>query len=147
MNLTSIRALWQMGHLPPEQLPQVATDLLVAGSDSRALRLLAGLMDPTAAEADPLLNQALSELGVPQLGRDEACKAAARELAKQALSGVLSPYAASSSLGGLCSDCDWPSYLIAFAAALDEWDDFPSARSEIERQILHDCREVLAHTS
>jgi hypothetical protein len=144
MNLTAIRALWQMGHLPSERLPQLATDLLIAGRDSRALRLLAGLISPTAADADPLLNQALSDLGVPQLVREEACGAAARELASQALAGVLRPYAAASSLGGLCSDCGWPGYLIPFAAALDEWDDFPSARGEIEEQILDACRAVVA---
>jgi hypothetical protein len=143
MEPVEIRALWQTGHLHAEQLPELATDLLAGGADSLPLRQLAGLMRPSASEAGPLLDRALCAVGVPQLSRTEACEVAASSIAARVLDGAVDPYTGASSLAGLWSDCQWPSYLLAFVAALDEWDDFPAAHAEIEGQIRNDCRELL----
>lgn len=141
---TTLRALWQTGRLYPEQLPPIATDLLASGADSPALRELAGLERPTRADAGPVVERMLTELGAPRLEPAAACRAAAREIAVRALAGALDPYPAAASLGALWSDCGWPDYLTAFVAVLDEWDDFPAARGEMRAEILRSCREVVA---
>lgn len=146
MNPTTLRALWQTGHLYPEQLPDIATDLLVGGADSPALRELAGLRLPTRADAEPVMARVLSELGVPSLEAIEVCHVAAREIAIRTLEGRIQPYDAAASLAALCSDCGWPEDLTFFVAALDEWDDLPGAREQITRDILKECRRLVATT-
>ena len=146
MNPTTLRALWQTGHLYPEQLPDIASDLLGGGADSPALRELAGLQLPTRADAEPVMTRVLSELCVPTLEASEACQVAAREIAIRTLEGRIQPYDASASLAALCSDCGWPEDLKFFVAALDEWDDLPGAREQITGEILEECRRLVAQT-
>jgi hypothetical protein len=144
MSPTAIRALWQTGHLHAEQLPEIAVELLFAGEDSLPLRQLAGLLHPTSLEAEALLDRALNDLGVPRLGRNEACRSAASAIASRVLTGAVDPYSGARSLAGLWSDCGGPNHLSVFVAAVDEWDDCPSARAEIEGLIRQACGKLVA---
>lgn len=53
-------------------MPGVAADALEAGFDGRALRNLAGLVRPTAWEADPLWQRAQSELQLGPMSKEDA---------------------------------------------------------------------------
>ena len=57
-------ALWRMGKLWPEDVPNVACDALERGLDSPALRYLAGLQRPTSRDIGNALDEACSQLGI-----------------------------------------------------------------------------------
>jgi len=92
--LQDTAALWSIGAVTPQAVVMCACDALVAGLDSRSLRILAGL---TRAEADyHVLDQlpaALAELGLDFFPPDSPSgqEAAARALAALAVSGLLTP--------------------------------------------------------
>jgi hypothetical protein len=66
LNLDQAEALWAVGRLPREGLPEVATAALLAGvEDSPSLRVLAGLAAAELDRAWDLFAQALQELGRP----------------------------------------------------------------------------------
>jgi hypothetical protein len=144
MGPTALRALWQTGQLNPEDLPEVAAELLISGADSQALRELAGLARPTRDDAEPVLARVLRDLGAPALQQDVACRVAARATAARALAGAISPHDAAVALAALCAACDWPPDLGWFVAALYEWVDVPHERPQIAVQILEECQKLLA---
>lgn len=144
MGATALRALWQTGQLNPEDLPEIAVELLLAGADSQALRELAGLVRPTSDDAEPVLMRVLRELGAPVLEQDVACRVAARATAARALAGAISPHDAAVALAGLYGVCDCPPALSWFVAAAHEWVDVPHERPQIAIQILEECRGLLA---
>lgn len=93
-------ALWRLKKLPPERVPDIATEALVSGLDSPALRQLAGLIRPTSADVGQLVDRAAVETGVVPAS-DEAVNSrlsdewlqnaipVARQIASQMLSGQL----------------------------------------------------------
>jgi hypothetical protein len=76
--------------LHPEQMPDVATALLVAGYDSPSLREAAGLSAEDPITIREVFSQALKELGVWFETRNEAAVHAAKDLAKDYVMGQLS---------------------------------------------------------
>lgn len=66
--MTVLSSAWRSGLVLPEALPLVATEFLVSGLDSPALRDLAGLdLAPfTAGEAADLVEKVFDEMGVAQ---------------------------------------------------------------------------------
>ena len=57
-------ALWRMGKLPPELVPDVACDALEGGMDNPLLRELAGLVRPTRRDLGTRFDDACRQLGV-----------------------------------------------------------------------------------
>jgi len=94
-------ALWRMGKLPPERIPDVACDALEAGMDHPALRYLAGLNKPTSADIDTRFDDACRQLGViPTVQAEvdaefrnwiEETIPIASMIAKQILNGTVDP--------------------------------------------------------
>ena len=62
-------ALWRMGQLRPEDVPNIACDALERGLDSPALRYLAGLERPTSGNIGKTFDEACSQLGITPCGR------------------------------------------------------------------------------
>jgi len=75
--------------LHPEQMPDVATALLVAGYDSPSLREAAGLSAEDPITVRQVFSAALKELGVWFETRSDAAVHAAKGLAKDYVMGQL----------------------------------------------------------
>jgi hypothetical protein len=86
-----VAAKWVLGRLPTQALPAIATDALVAGLDSQALRELAGELHPTLDESGPLFEEILDEIGVGVPDRSRAGLVLAKAYATQIVDGTLSP--------------------------------------------------------
>lgn len=94
-------ALWRIGKLPPERVPDVACDALQEGMDNPALRYLAGLTKPTSADVGTSFDDACRQLGViPTVQGDveaefrnwlEEMIPIASMIAKQILNGTVDP--------------------------------------------------------
>jgi hypothetical protein len=108
MNWNLNAARWVVGQLPPEELPDLATEALAAGADSTSLALLAGLSRPTRAEAGPLFEKVLAESGVRVPGFREAVLLLARHVAQQILTGDVGPDAGAKRLVQLAHELDDP---------------------------------------
>lgn len=92
MELLLAQALWVLGFLPDERLPQeIGVKGLESGLDTETLRILASLMPNEALEAHQLFENVLKEFGLPVLGRADAARVYAREISRQILSAELSP--------------------------------------------------------
>ena len=93
MDLEEALALTAMGRPPLDELPQVATEAMLAGSDSPSLRLLAGLdlEKFDQRDAGDLFDAATAELGweIPSLF--EAMQIILGKLADQVNAGTLEP--------------------------------------------------------
>jgi hypothetical protein len=74
---------WYLGELLSEVAPRLASEMLEMGYDVPSLRVLAGVINPTFAECDPLLTGALAELGLRQPTPEEALVVVARFYAEQ----------------------------------------------------------------
>lgn len=87
------QALWVLGLLPDEHLPQeVGVRGLEVGLDTETLCILASLMPNDALEARQLFDKVLKEFDLPALEKANAARVYAREISKQILSTKLSPY-------------------------------------------------------
>ena len=91
-------ALWRMGRLWPEDVPNVASDALERGLDSPGLRYLAGLQRPTSRDIGNAFDEACSQLGIAP-ATDEVVEQKriwnatqiARRISDQILNGTLDP--------------------------------------------------------
>jgi len=80
---------------PPEGLPSVAADALMAGFDSPSLRQLAGMQPSDYQQARDVFMAALRELGLPVPEADDARWCLVREWAQEMLDGQRSSHEAS----------------------------------------------------
>ena len=87
-----VAAKWVLGRLPSQALPAIATDALVSGLDSQALRELAGELHPTVEESGPLFEEILGEFGIGIPDRSRAGLVLAKAYAAQIIDGTISPY-------------------------------------------------------
>lgn len=95
-----LAARWISHDLYGEQMPALAADLLEAGFDTPALVRLAGEMQIRSnADAEPLVNKAFQELGVPwPLSEVQAKLITTRQIAREVTAGKQDPYRAASHL-------------------------------------------------
>ena len=92
MTLREAAAFRILDLIGPEEVPLIATDALVAGLDSAALRQLAGEMKPPASEVDPKLRRVFTELSIPWPDRNSARLIVARFYARQIVDGTVTAY-------------------------------------------------------
>lgn len=64
-------ALWRIGKLPPERIPETAAEALDSGWDSPSLRKLAGLHKPTSADIGDLFECAMVETGLHAMSNEK----------------------------------------------------------------------------
>ena len=92
MELLLKQALWVLGFLPNERLPQeIGVKGLESGLDTETLRILAILMPNEASEAHQLFENILKEFGLPVLGKADAARVYASAISEQIVSAELSP--------------------------------------------------------
>lgn len=117
----AIRAWRALDRPPDERCVQWAVGLLVLGTDTPAVRVLAGLTPPVEYyEATKLIDRALRELAVPILREEDAIDAYTAELLRDFMDGRQSLRDVFAELTRLCIDTDydnalWPFYLLGHA--------------------------------
>jgi hypothetical protein len=87
-------ALWSVGYIIAAEVVRIACDLLVAGQDGPALRMLAAVPFRHADDEVPdVLEAALTDLGLTYYERGSRAgqEAAVRTLAARVLAGTMSP--------------------------------------------------------
>src|SRR4051812_31526768 len=85
----------QTGLVPPHELPDFATELLVLGYDSPSLRELAGLPTGDRAEAADMWVAVRDELGIRHEDKEEAAKFLLRYWAQETVEGRIDVLAGS----------------------------------------------------
>lgn len=127
-----------------------AAGALEGGSDSRHLRVLAGLdRSVSAFEAEESFKKAREELGLPMLDRDEAIKAYAVHLAEAILEPESDYPAIVAQLARLCSANDYPDYLSDWYSLDDGLTNALAGEYPWGYEALYqaDPREVVAHVA
>jgi len=95
-----VAARWAVHDIYGEDMPLIAVDLLEVGYDTPSLRQLAGETSiKNSADAEPLVNAMLRELGISQLPSEEEAKLlTSRQIAREVIAGLRNPWAAASHL-------------------------------------------------
>jgi hypothetical protein len=137
------RALWTLHRLQSELLPDVAANLLEQGQDTPTIRLLAGLVRPTAREVEPLFATVINEMKLQPLCDHEAALIVAKHIAQETLVGNLSPLDCASRIAGLCTLVNYAEPFSEFMHLEDLWQCMPESRSGIEADIIKAANELL----
>jgi hypothetical protein len=118
-------------------LVEFACDLLVSGVEPDAAIELAGL--PPAADmrdAEPIFRRLVSELGRPEMPKDQAGWALARRTAEQLLERSIPAHVGAGRLWGLWWDLGNPPEIAAFVQLLDAWEELlPDQRGAVEDEM------------
>jgi hypothetical protein len=133
-----VAAKWVLGRLPTQALPVIATDALVSGLDSQALRELAGELQPTDEDSGPLFEEILDEIGVGIPDRSRAGLVLATAYAAQIVDGTLSPYEGARHIWRIELDVEGLMHdLGPFVYWASEWQETndPASRQECEAAI------------
>jgi hypothetical protein len=138
-------AAWRMaaGRLASEDLPEIATEALVRGLDSPALRMLAGQVRSDLRDSSDLFRVALDELAIKPPDADRAQWHLARRTAGEIVTGRISAARGANEL--------WLAYhkvrdngdLRIFVGLASNLDDHPEDVEQIEAAIVAAARELL----
>lgn len=140
MNLA--QALWVLGFLGAEQLPEIALHALEDGVDSTALRMLAGLDSNEIPEATTIFEKALAELRVPILSRRDAVRIYAKAISMQIVNGEIEPEDGANKLWDASIRVKDPNFheLDTFIYAASELSSRPEDREFFNNEILSEAR-------
>lgn len=137
-----------IGAQPPEDLPKLCTEALVAGLDSPALREVAGLRPSDYQEARDRFFVAMGELGFERPSRSAARWALVRSWAAEMVEGSLSPVEGSQRIWwDACSQLGQPEELLTFVDLATNWEELEARRPELETQMISAARDLLEHRS
>jgi hypothetical protein len=144
----SIFACEQMGLIPPHELPDFATELLVLGYDSPPLRELAGLPKGDRSDAAELWETVREELDIPREADEAAPRFLLKHWAREITDGRLDVLQGSR----LMLRVGWfplgqPKELNLLWNLLDDWDEIPRLRDQIASELLVFARELLRKDS
>lgn len=139
-------AAWRVaaGCLASEYLPQIATEALLRGLDSPALRVLAGQPRGDVRDSADLFRVALDELGIDLPSPDSAQWLLARHTAGQIVAGRISPARGATELWlayGKVRDSGDLRIFVGLASMLD---DHPGDAEQIEAGIVIAAQELLS---
>jgi len=139
-------ALWRLGLLRSEQLPNVAISLLESGVDSRSLRILAATPAHTNYEAVALLEQALRELNKGRMSKRDAALVYAKWIASRIVNNELHPLRGAALIADAALRVDDPGFhdLDPFVYAASESEDRPEDRDMFSRAIAAEARRILS---
>jgi len=138
-------AAWHMavGRLASEDLPEIATEALVRGLDSPALRVLAGQPRWDVRESSDLFRVALDELGIELPDGDSAQWLLARRTAGEIVSGRIAPAPGADELWLAYQKVRDSGDLRIFVGLASELDDHPECAEQIHAHIVVAARELL----
>lgn len=147
--LRLVVARWKLGHLRAEELPAIAVRALEGGFESAALSELALMRQPTLRDAEPILREALRDLGIAEPDRDAAGMWLARRYAKQIDAGELTPYEGARRIWhDVAAVIGSSDTLHPFVSAASEIEDYelvrPGAPAEYDRRIAECETEIRA---
>jgi hypothetical protein len=91
LGFESIVARYELGLSLPEELPDVAAQLISSGKESKSLVELAGMPTNDTRDARYLLDRTLQELGLPRITKAWAMRQFAHDVSNEIVSGSLSP--------------------------------------------------------
>lgn len=138
-------AAWRMaaGRLRSEDLPEIATEALIRGLDSPALRLLAGQSRDDVRDSADLFRTAVGELGVDLPDSDTANWNLARRTASEIVEGRIEPSRGANAL--------WSAYEVVldngdlriFVGLASELDDHPEDIEQLSAQIIAEAQALL----
>ncbi len=124
MDITHAQALWVLGLLASDRLPEIALNAMENGVDSPSLEILASLIGSEITEAPKLFEQVLNELGLPVLSRRDAACNYAIAVSMQILNEELSPQDGANKL--------WDASIRVENSDFHELDTFIYAASELQ---------------
>jgi hypothetical protein len=142
LNPHTLAALWYCRGIPPESMPDIASNLLERGLDGKWLRRCAGEMKPVRADIDEYVDALFLELGAQApLSEDQAREAVASFLMDEISEGRINAFDGAGRVAALY-EWDVPSDsklspLIALAYE-DEYES-PEKEAEIRQKILAFC--------
>lgn len=144
----AIFACEQMGLVPPHELPEFATELLVLGYDSPSLRELAGLPKGDRSDAAELWETVREELSTPREAGEQAPRFLLQHWAREITEGRLDVLQGSR----LMLRVGWfpmgqPKELEQLWNLLDDWDEIPRLRGQIASELFVFAKELLRKES
>lgn len=141
MDILFAQSLWVLDLLDAAQLPDVGVKALEVGMDSRALRMLASLMQDEVDEAPKLFEEALKELSMPLLDRPNAARICAKAISMKILSGELSPQDGANRLWDVSIKVHSPNFhdLDTFIYAASEISSRPEDLEFFNREIVKEA--------
>jgi len=159
MSLIELSARYVLGEVFTDDLPALAVDVILQGSDSPSLAALAGVTRDTApAELRDLFEHALAELRIPVPSKLNAGQILKTILAQRVLDGDLSPQVAAREIVSIyhslhkeikdhqyAGDGFDIANLFGAYHSYDDYHDNPgAARAAIDRTIVEECRRIVA---
>jgi hypothetical protein len=140
-------ARWVLGELPPEDVPQLATDALQAGCGALGVAVLAGLDRPTRGEVEEELPSVLRHLGKSLPSRREAGRIIGNMYARQMVAGAVSPARGCQQLWGLAmrfwGDRIIVDQLAVFSQLEDEAAYYDEDRAKYEAAMIAEAQALL----
>ncbi|WP_427130746.1 hypothetical protein [Pseudarthrobacter sp. S9] len=138
----------QTGLIPPHELPDFATELLVLGYDAPSLRELAGLPTGDRADSADMWNVVRDELSVRHEDDEEAARFLLKYWAREIIEGRIDLLPGAR----LMYRVGWfalgqPMELHELVNLLDVWDEMPQRRDQTASELLDFVRKLLDHES
>lgn len=143
MKISTAQALWKLGHLPAEKLPDVANRALKEGLDGQALRELAGLRNPAWRDAETSFERALREVELPDISRREAGLQIAKSIATEIITGAIEPYDGARKIWGVWEDSGRPDELAVFVGLASEYEDDPKRQREYNGDMVSEAKQLI----
>jgi hypothetical protein len=141
-DLKSIQAQWVLGLIRSDDLPDIATQALSGGIESKSLVELAGLAGNETHEARKLFDQALSELGCKGMEKTDALKRYAKIVSALILALEITPLEGAKRIwrATLNARIDEFHDLDGFIYAASELEDRPEDKALFEKGIIEEAR-------
>lgn len=136
----AIAVRYYFGDLSYWQLPEICIEALERGFDGRALRIIAGLLNPVARDIrQEEIDSAFRDMGVnAPIPKEEARLALAVEAARRALSGESNVFDMAMHIRiHICEVSQVPPELQAIVALSDESEHAPRSKWEYLEKQLH----------
>jgi hypothetical protein len=139
--IARFQAKWQLGFIAPEQVPAAATAMLHAGVEGDSLAALAGLVNPSRSEVEPLVRRFLVEVWAESITDADARWLLVRAGVEAITDGTLAPRTGADQIAFLCRDLGMPELLRYFVYLSADYD--PN-HSWFDNQIRATAGDVLA---
>ena len=153
-------ALWALGRIYSEQLPQIALRWLELGLDSLDLRILAGETNPIMSDVGPMFETVLEELEFAVPTFVEAIARLSSETAQKIVDGSVSPFEGACEIESFCVDYDSEfetNFAFIFFNLTDQYREFNDhqrrayygeehcrrVRHELDAKIIAEARKLM----